>query len=297
LNMAEQPAAVAAKQGEVLSQWALAWRRLRRMPGPMIGLCVFVLLAVIALCAPLLAPMDPVKDANVMDALTAPGGKFLLGADHAGRDVLSRLIYGARISLTVGIVVQGIAVVIGTILGLLAGYFGGWLDDVISGVTTVLQAFPGLLFAIAVMAVMGPGLYNVFLALGLVGWPTVSRLVRGEVIALREREFVQGARALGARDARILLKHLLPNCLGPIIVVVTLGIGGAILSEASLSFLGLGTQPPTASWGAMLASGRDYIWEAPWLTLYPGLAIFVTILSLNLLGDGLRDVLDPRLKH
>jgi peptide/nickel transport system permease protein len=283
--------------GEARSQWKVAWQRLTRMPGPMAGLIVFVILVVVAVFAPLIAPMDPVKDANVMDALVAPGAKFLLGSDHTGRDVLSRLIYGTRISLTVGLVVQGISVIIGTLLGLISGYYGGWVDDVISGLTTVLQAFPGLLFAIAVMAVLGPGLYNVFLALGLVGWPTVSRLVRGEVLALREREFVQGARALGAKDARILLKHLLPNCLGPIIVVVTLGIAGAILSEASLSFLGLGTQPPTPSWGAMLAGGRDYIWEAPWLTLYPGIAIFVTILALNLLGDGLRDVLDPRLKH
>ena len=279
------------------SPLAEAWRRLRRMPGPLTGMAVFALLAVVAIAAPMLAPYDPVKDANVMDALTAPGHRFLLGADHTGRDVLSRLIYGARISMTVGLAVQGVSLVIGTTLGLLAGYFGGWVDDLISGVTTVLQAFPGLLFAIAVMSVLGPGLYNVFLALGLVGWPTISRLVRGEVLALREREFVQGARALGARDLRIIWKHLLPNCMGPIIVVVTLGIGGAILSEASLSFLGLGTQPPTPSWGAMLSGGRDYIWEAPWLTFYPGIAIFVTILSLNLLGDGLRDALDPRLKQ
>lgn len=275
---------------------ATAWRRLRRMPGPMIGLVVLVTLILMAIFAPLIAPYDPIKDANVMDALTEPGTQFLLGADHTGRDVLSRLIYGARISLSVGVVVQAVSVLIGTVMGLLAGYYGGWIDDLISGITTVLQAFPGLLFAIAVMAVLGPGLYNVFVALGLVGWPTVARLVRGEALALREREFVEGARALGARDLRILLKHVLPNCLGPIIVVVTLGMAGAILAEASLSFLGLGTQPPTPSWGAMLASGRDYVWEAPWLTLYPGLAIFATILALNLLGDGLRDVLDPKLK-
>lgn len=291
------PTSGAPAVGAGLSPMASAWGRLRRAPGPMIGLTVFLLLALTAIFAPLLAPHDPVKFANVMNALTPPGKEFLLGADHTGRDILSRLIYGARISLTVGLVVQAVSLTIGATLGLLAGYYGGWIDDVITGVTTILQAFPGLLFAIAVMAVLGPGLYNVFVALGLVGWPTISRLIRGEVLALREREFVVGARATGARDLRILLKHLLPNCLGPVIVVVTLGIGNAILSEASLSFLGLGTQPPTPSWGAMLASGRDYIWEAPWLTLYPGLAIFVTILSLNLLGDGLRDVLDPRLKQ
>jgi len=275
---------------------AAAWRRLRRMPAPMAGLTILLIMAMIAILAPLLTPYHPIKDANVMNSLTAPGNQFLLGSDHAGRDVLSRLIYGARISLTVGLVVQGIAVLVGTTLGLLAGYFGGWVDDVITGLTTVLQAFPGLLFAIAVMSVLGPGLYNVFLALGLVGWPTVSRLVRGEVLALREREFVQGAHALGANHTRVMWKHLLPNCMGPIIVVVTMGIASAILSEASLSFLGLGTQPPQPSWGAMLAGGRDSIWEAPWLTVYPGIAIFMTILALNLLGDGLRDALDPRLK-
>jgi ABC-type dipeptide/oligopeptide/nickel transport system permease subunit len=282
--------------GEGRNPLVEAWRKLRRMPGPMIGLVVFGLLVLMAIFAPWIAPHDPIKEANVMDAVTAPGAKFLLGSDHAGRDVLSRLIFGARVSLSVGLVVQGVSVTIGTVLGLLAGYYGGWVDSVISGVTTVLQAFPGLLFAIAVMSVLGPGLYNVFLALGLVGWPTIARLVRGEVLALREREFVEGARAMGARDVRILLRHILPNCLGPVIVVVTLGMAGAILSEASLSFLGLGTQPPTPSWGAMLAGGRDHIFDAPWLTLYPGLAIFITILALNLLGDGLRDVLDPRIR-
>ncbi|HLN61977.1 MAG TPA: ABC transporter permease [Symbiobacteriaceae bacterium] len=294
LEAAAKPSATATGGRSPL---VTAWRRLRRMPGPMIGLTIFSILVLMAIFAPLLAPHDPIKDANVMNAFAKPGKEFLFGADHAGRDVLSRLLYGARISLTVGLVVQAVSLTIGTTLGLLAGYYGGWLDDVISGITTVLQAFPGLLFAIAVMAVLGPGLYNVFLALGLVGWPTVSRLVRGEVLALREREFVQGAKALGAKDIRILFKHLLPNCLGPMIVVVTLGIGGAILSEASLSFLGLGTQPPTPSWGAMLAAGRNNLWDAPWLTVYPGLAIFLTILSLNLLGDGLRDALDPKLKQ
>lgn len=279
-----------------LSPGARAWRRLRRMPGPMIGGIVVLILALLAIFAPYIAPFHPTEGHKVIDAMTAPNTKFLLGTDHTGRDVLSRLIFGARISLTVGLVVQSIAVVVGTSLGLLAGYYGGWVDDLISGATTVLQAFPGLLFAIAVMAVLGPSLFNVYIALGLVGWPTICRLVRGETLALKEREFVEGARAMGARDLRILFKHVLPNATGPLIVMVTLGVAGAILSEASLSFLGLGAQPPTPSWGSMLASGRDHIWDAPWLTIYPGLAIFVTILSLNMLGDGLRDVLDPKLR-
>jgi peptide/nickel transport system permease protein len=273
------------------------WRRLLRMPGPLIGLGILLALLLVALFAPYLAPFDPIKDGKVIEALTPPGGKFLLGSDHIGRDVLSRLIYGTRISLSVGFVVQGISLTIGTAIGLVSGYWGGWVDDLVSGVITVLQSFPGLLFAIAVMAVLGPGLYNVFIALGLVSWTTTARLVRGEVIALREREFVQGARALGAPDWRILFRHLLPNCLGPIIVVGTLGVARAILAESSLSFLGLGTQPPTPSWGAMLSAGRENIWDAPWLSLFPGLAIFITILALNLLGDGLRDLVDPRLKQ
>ncbi|MGH2688473.1 MAG: ABC transporter permease, partial [Actinomycetota bacterium] len=212
------------------------------------------------------------------------------------RDVLSRIIYGARISLTVGLVVQATALVIGTTLGLLSGYYGGRVDDVVSGVTVTLQAFPGLLLAIAVVAVLGPGIYNVFLALGLVAWPSIARLVRGQTLALKEQQFVESARAVGASGRRIIFRHILPNCRGPLIVIVTLGVAGSILSEAALSFLGLGVQPPQPSWGSMLSAGRARMATAPWLTLFPGLAIFVTVLSLNLLGDGLRDVLDPRLR-
>lgn len=275
---------------------AAAFRQLACMPGPRLGLTILLLVAAAALFAPWITPHHPTLDASVMDALMPPGKRFLLGTDHAGRDVLSRLIHGARISLTVGLVVQGTAVVVGAALGLLAGYYGGWVDEVISALITILQAFPGILFAMAVMAVLGPGLFNVFVALGLMSWPTIARLVRGEVLALRERDFVEAAWALGASDMRILFRHILPNCSGPIIVSASLGMASAILSEASLSFLGLGAQPPTPSWGAMLAQGRDYLWQAPWLTLCPGLAIFVTILALNLVGDGLRDVLDPRLR-
>lgn len=273
-----------------------AWRRLRRMPGPVAGATVVVALAVVAVLAPVLAPHGP-TEGRIIDALVAPGHRFVLGTDQSGRDVLSRLIYGARISLTVGLVVQAVAVVIGTSLGLLSGFYGGWVDDVVSALTVILQAFPGLLFAIAVVAVLGPSLFNVFVALGLVGWPGICRLVRGETLALREREFVEAVRAVGAPERRILVRHILPNCLGPLVVLVTLGMAGAILSEASLSFLGLGAQPPTPSWGSMLASGRDRMADAPWLTFFPGLAIFVTILSLNMLGDGLRDVLDPKLRR
>lgn len=272
------------------------WRRLLRMPGPVIGCSIVLLLVLVAIFAPLLAPHSPIEG-RAIDAYSSPGGRFLLGTDHAGRDVLSRLIYGTRISLSVGLVVQSAALVVGTTLGLLAGYYGRRVDDVISGITVMLQAFPGLLLAITVVAVLGPNLFNVFLALGLVGWPTIARLVRGQTLALKEQQFVEGARAVGASSRRILLRHILSNCWGPIIVLVTLGVAGAILAEASLSFLGIGTQRPLPSWGSMLADGRDQIADSPWLTVFPGLAIFITILSLNMLGDGLRDVLDPKLRR
>ena len=272
-----------------------AWRRLRRRRSAVAGAAVLLLLALVAIFAPLIAPHSPTIG-NLADALTPPSRRFPFGTDYAGRDVLSRVIFGARISLTVGLVVQSVALVAGTALGLLAGYYGGRVDDVISGVTVTLQAFPGILLAIAVVAGLGPGIFNVFVALGLVAWPSLARLVRGQTLALKEQQFVESARAVGASGVRILRRHILPNCRGPLIVVVTLGIGGAILSEATLSFLGLGVQPPSPSWGSMLALGRARMATAPWLTIFPGLAIFVTVLSLNMLGDALRDVLDPRLR-
>jgi ABC-type dipeptide/oligopeptide/nickel transport system permease subunit len=271
------------------------WRRLRRKRSAMAGAVALVLLGLMAIFAPLIAPHSPTVG-EVADAFTPPGRRFLFGTDHVGRDVLSRVIFGARISLTVGLVVQSTALVLGTALGLLAGYYGGRADDVVSGVVVTLQAFPGILLAIAVVAVLGPGIYNVFLALGLVAWPSIARLVRGQTLALKEQQFVESALAVGASGTRILRRHILPNCMGPLIVVVTLGVAGAILSEAALSFLGLGVQPPSPSWGSMLAAGRARMASAPWLTFFPGLAIFVTVLSLNMLGDGLRDILDPRLR-
>jgi peptide/nickel transport system permease protein/oligopeptide transport system permease protein len=279
----------------VLSVPSDIWRRLRRRRGAMAGLGLLLLLALAALAAPLIAPHSPTLG-RVADAFEPPSRRFLLGTDIAGRDVLSRVIFGARISLTVGLVVQSTALVLGTALGLLAGYYGGRVDDLVSGVTVTLQAFPGLLLAIAVVAVLGPGIYNVFFALGLVAWPSIARLVRAQTLALKEQQFVESARAVGASGFRILWRHILPNCLGPLIVIVTLGVAGSILSEAALSFLGLGVQPPQPSWGSMLAAGRARMATAPWLTIFPGLAIFLTVLSLNMLGDGLRDVLDPRLR-
>jgi peptide/nickel transport system permease protein len=271
-------------------------RRLGRHRSAMVGGGICLLMVAVALLADLLAPFHPYEGYKLKDSLTPPGAPFWLGTDDVGRDILSRILHGARISLTVGLVVQAISITVGTTLGLISGYFGGRVDDVVSAITTVMMAFPSLLFAIVVMAVLGPNIFNVFLALGLVNWPAVCRLVRGEVLSLKEREFVLAARAVGAPGLRTMLRHILPNCAGPIIVVATLGMASAILAEASLSFLGLGVQPPTPSWGSMLAQGRDFIHTAWWMTTFPGVTIFVTILGLNLLGDGLRDVLDPRLR-
>jgi peptide/nickel transport system permease protein len=274
---------------------AAAWRRFTRNRAALAGLGLVLFFLLMAIFGPWVAPRDPLKQ-QLDGALAGPSWSHGLGRDELGRDILSRILHGARISLTVWLVVQAVSITVGTTLGLLSGYFGGRVDDVVSAITTVMMAFPSLLFAIVVMAVLGPNIFNVFLALGLVNWPIVCRLVRGEVLSLKEREFVLAAHALGIPGPRIMVRHLLPNCAGPIIVVATLGMASAILAEASLSFLGLGVQPPTPSWGSMLAQGRDFIHSAWWMTTFPGIAIFVTIVGLNLLGDGLRDVLDPRLR-
>jgi len=271
------------------------WRRARRLRNLAIGGVLVGGLVFTAALAPVIAPFDPVRDADLNNYLRPPGAPHLLGTDTFGRDVFSRMIYGARISLGVGIAVQAAALAIGLTLGLLAGFYGGRVDQWIMRLAEVVFAFPGLLFAIAIMAAIGPSLYNVFLALGLVGWTSLARVVRGQVLSLKEQEYVEAARAVGASNARIIARHILPNTLAAVTVLVTLGIGGAILAEASLSFLGLGAQPPQPSWGSMLSAGRDYLLQAPWLSLYPGLAIFLTVMGFNLLGDGIRDLLDPRM--
>ena len=272
------------------------WRRARRLRNLTIGGAIVAALVGIAVLAPWIAPRDPVRDADLNDYLHPPGGRYLMGADLFGRDVFSRIVYGARVSLGIGAAVQASALTLGLALGLLSGFYGGWVDNLIMRLAEVIFAFPGLLFAIAIMAVIGPSLYNVFVALGLVSWTALARLVRGQVLTIKQQEYVDAARALGASNLRIIVRHILPNVVASAIVLVTLGIGSAILAEASLSFLGLGAQPPTPSWGSMLSAGRDYLRQAPWLSIYPGLAIFLTVMGFNLLGDGLRDLLDPRLQ-
>ena len=261
-----------------------------------LGAVLVGLVAVAALLAPWIAPYDPLVG-NLKDAyLTPPGGKYLLGTDSQGRDVLSRVLYGARISLAVGVISQTVAVTLGVGLGLLSGFYGRWVDALVMRLADVTLAFPTLLLLIAVAAAVQPSLVVVFLIIGAVGWAGMARLVRGQVLILRTSEYVTAARALGARDRTIVLKHLLPNVRAQVIVAATLGMAGAIMAEAALSFIGLGAQPPTPSWGSMVAEGRDLLRVAPWVSFAPGVAIGIAVLGFNLLGDAIREGWDPRLR-
>jgi ABC-type dipeptide/oligopeptide/nickel transport system permease subunit len=260
-----------------------------------IGLAVVVILVAMAVFAPLVARQDP-NAIDLINLLEPPSRAHWLGTDVQGRDVWARLVYGARVSLAVGLVSQCIAVAIGVTLGLLAGYYRGWVDDVVMRLADVTLAFPTLLLLIAMSAALQPSVGVVFFTIGVVGWAGMARLVRGQVLVVRNLEYVQAARALGAKGRRVMLRHVLPNVAGPVVIAATLGIAGAIMAEAALSFLGLGVQPPTASWGSMIADGRDLdqLRNAPWTSLAPGLAIGAAVLGFNLLGDALRDALDPR---
>ena len=276
--------------------WADSLRRLAGNRLVLAAAGVLVVLVAVALLAPLMAPYDPAFQ-SLADSLQGPSRAHLLGTDEFGRDILSRIIYGTRISLSVGLISQAIACCIGVFMGALAGYYGGLTDTVISRTIEIFSAFPELLFAIGVMFVLGPGVINVFIALGLLSWTSYARLIRGQVMQLRETEYTQACIVCGGSDARIILRHLLPNCFSIIIVLVTLGIPGAILTEASLSYIGLGVQPPTASWGQMISTAQQYISFYPYYSVAPGLAIIVTVLSFNIFGDGLRDAIDPRLRR
>jgi len=252
-------------------------------------------LVVMALICQWVAPYDP--DNQVLaDRLLPPSWHHWMGTDQYGRDILSRMLYGSRISLAVGLVAVSIYVLIGTTVGSVAGYYGGWVDGLLMRVTDIFLCIPTFLLILMVIAFVGPSIVNIMVVIGLTSWTDVARLVRGEVLALKEREFIQAARVIGMKDSRIILRHLLPNALGPVLVVATLGIGGAILVESALSYLGLGVQPPTPSWGNMLEEGKEHLTDAWWLITFPGLAIFLTVLGYNLLGEGLRDLLDPRLR-
>lgn len=262
--------------------------RLARM-----GLVIISLLIFTAIFAPFLAPYDPTHQ-KMEEGLNPPSPEHPFGQDRLGRDILSRIIYGSRISLGVGIATVGISLTLGLLIGSIAGYYGGLVDHFFMRIIDILQAFPGILLAISMVAILGPSLSHVILALCLIGWVGYARIVRGQVLFLREYEYVAAAKALGASSPRIILHHIIPNLLAPIIVQATFGMAGAILAEAGLSFLGLGAQPPTPSWGSMLNEGRQFLLVAPHLTTFPGLAIMIVVLGFNFLGDGLRDMLDVK---
>ena len=291
----------AVEQREARQDLRRVLRELFRNRAALIGLVILVGVATSAILAPAVAPYDPIVQEIALrlkpPGWTVPGGRtYLLGADHLGRDILSRLIFGARISLIIGFSAVALAGTLGTLIGLVAGYRGGRVDDFCMRLTDTMLAMPFILLALAVIAVLGPSLRNIIFVLGITSWVSYARIVRGEVLTLRTREFVSAARALGSSGGRIVFRHLLPNVLTPVIVIATLEVARMIILESALSFLGLGVQPATPTWGGMLADGRAYLSTSWWLATFPGLSIMLTVLGINLLGDWLRDVLDPRLQ-
>lgn len=287
-----------ATQSTVVGPWKIMWKRLKRNKLAMLGLIVIVTISLAAIFAPFLTPYGR-DSVNLVNGNAKPSSEHLLGTDALGRDMLTRLLYGARISLTVGFVATGLRVIIGILVGGISGYYGGKIDNLLMRVADVFACLPFLPIAITFVAILGPSIYNMMLVLAVLGWPGIARIVRAEILSLREREFMEAATALGISDFRKIVGHLLPNTMASVIVSATIGIAGAILTESSLSFLGLGVAPPTPSWGNMLTDAQNqYVLRNRWWQwIPPGLAIFITVMSLNLLGDGLRDALDPRLKQ
>jgi peptide/nickel transport system permease protein len=272
------------------------WARFARNKLAISGLILVSGLFLVAIFAHWLAPYDP-GHIDLKGALLPPSSQHWLGTDTLGRDVLSRLIYGSRVSLEVGFVAVGLSTLIGLMVGATSGYYGGWVDMVLMRFVDLMLCFPSFFLILAVIALLEPSIINIMVIIGVTSWMGVARLVRAEILSLREREFVTAARALGASDVRLIMRHLLPNALAPVMVSATLGVAGAILTESALSFLGLGVQPPTPSWGNMLTAGKDNIEIAWWLSVFPGLAILITVMSYNLLGEGIREAIDPRLKE
>jgi ABC-type dipeptide/oligopeptide/nickel transport system permease subunit len=272
-----------------------AWKRIVRNKLAMLGLAFVIFLILVAIFAPLIAPYDPIIRIKE-ESLLGPSLVHWFGTDILGRDILSRVIYGSRISIEVGVIAVGISVIIGLILGALSGYFGSVPDTIIMRIADIFFAFPYILGAIAIMTVLGPGIVNIFIAIGILGWASFARIFRGSILSIKNKEYIEAARALGASNYRIITKHIFPNAFAPIIVYATMNVGTAIIVEAALSFLGIGVQPPTPAWGKMLAESLDYIDTAPWMMVFPGLAILFTVLGFVLLGDGLRDAFDPKMK-
>ncbi|WP_134704071.1 ABC transporter permease [Ammoniphilus sp. YIM 78166] len=284
------------KPEPISSPWRDAWKGLKKNKLALVGGFIIIFFVTIAIFAPVLATHD-YKEPNLINRLQAPSAEHWFGTDDLGRDIFSRILYGARISLWVGTFSVIGSMIAGSFLGILAGYYGRWVDMVISRFFDIMLAFPGILLAIAIVAALGPSLQNALIAIAIVNIPTFGRLVRAKVLSLKEEEFIMAAKAQGMRDQRILFHHILPNSLAPIIVQGTLGIATAIIEAAALGFLGMGAQPPEPEWGKMLADSRQFIQLAPWTVIFPGLSIMLTVLGFNLIGDGLRDVLDPRMKN
>jgi len=272
-----------------------AWKRLKKNKLAMLGLSIVILLILIAIFAPLIAPYNPILRIKE-DSSLGPSMNYLFGTDLLGRDIFSRVIYGSRISIEVGVIAVGISVIIGLFFGALSGYFGGISDALIMRIADIFFAFPYILGAIAIMTILGPGIVNIFIAIGILGWASIARIFRSSILTIKNKEYIEAARAMGAGSSRIIIKHIFPNSFAPIIVYATMNVGTAIIVEAALSFLGIGVQPPTPAWGKMLAESLAYIDTAPWMMFFPGLAILITVLGFVLLGDGLRDAFDPKLR-
>ncbi|MGE6377175.1 ABC transporter permease [Peribacillus muralis] len=283
-------------EDKVISPWKEGWKSFKKNKVALVGLGIVLFFILIAIFAPLIAPYS-FEEQKLSDKHLAPSAEHWFGTDEFGRDILSRVIYGSRISIGVGFLSVAGSVLVGSFLGIIAGYYGKWIDTIISRVFDIILAFPSILLAIAVVAVLGPSLRNALIAIAIVNVPIFGRLLRSRVLTVKEEEYVTAAKAIGMGDGRILLHHVLPNSLAPIIVQGTLAIATAIIECAALGFLGLGAQPPAPEWGKMLADSRSFIIQAPWTVLFPGLAIMLTVLGFNLMGDGLRDALDPRMKN
>ena len=288
--------ALGAPSSEHVNQWRETWRRFSRRRSAVLGLTILLLLAALAIAAPLLSTQDPTKQ-QLSRVLRPPSLEYPLGTDYLGRDIFTRLLYGARLSLLIGFFAVMIGLIVGLPLGAVSGYYGGWADLIIQRFADILLSFPGFLLALSLAAILGIGLQNVIISVGISAIPSFIRLVRGSVLTIRELTYVEAARSVGVRNRSIILRHVLPNAMTPVIVQATLNLGTAILTAAGLGFLGLGVQPPTPEWGSMLGEGRNYIFSNPNMATFPGIAIFFAVLGFNLMGDGLRDALDPRLKH
>ncbi len=278
------------------SEWRRAFRGICKSRLALFGLLITGLLIFVAILAPLIAPYSPTK-MSLRERLSPPSASHLFGTDDAGRDILSRVIYGSRITLRICIIVVGLTLGIGTLLGILSGYIGGLVDELIMRLNDVFLAFPALILAMAIAAALGPSLENAIIAMVVIWWPRYARVSRGQVLAIREIDYVTAARALGASSSRIMIRHILPNCISPIVVQATLDLGEVVLTAATLSFIGFGAQPPVPEWGAMISVGRNFIRDYWWYPTFPGLAILVTVMGFNLLGDAVRDILDPRLRR